>query len=400
MNLSESFAVSEACFVDEEEEDLAPVDLPENRDKWKNDLKCNVCNKNFNSGVAHSQRAVCCFCYRGTCSTCLVFTFKHPETFKKEKMCKTCRWERHQISLILPKVNEYKLEKIQMNLEVEIAVHERQEFASQRKKIQENLTAFKSPFESSLNQQEILLNQLKKEHELLARKKEVICSDVYELDEIAESIHLRLKNAQEATVKAKKDLQDKEKLEKLLKEETNSVKLQQIALLQQFKSKERESCMVSGRLSELRREIDELVVKISEIFSESQELESVLTEAESRHDKNSSVLFELENKISFKKSTFYNPDELTDEERVKMKNQVDILKKYDEVIRHLEERLILIKQRHNRSIRSVYSRIDRMSAQNEIIANKHYMQKNGLVVNPKPSKNKSSSTSCSNCSIS
>ena len=400
MNLSESFAVSEAHFFDDDDDDFEsyPVDLPENRRKWEVDLKCYVCSLRFNTGVAHSKKLFCLFCYRGVCQKCLVFNFDHPETLKKEKMCKTCRVERKKLAFIFGKIEEFKLEKAQVNLEAEIAANERLEFANQRKKVQDNLKLITKTHELSVIQQENDLSALQSTNHTLKLRLSSSQQSLSELNFLHNSILNKLKFSQETLSEIKKEVFEKEKQDKDLKEKINSVRQMVIALLNKHKSKESESSKVFDKVNDLKEEISDLQRKISVKNDESSVLENQINDLTSIQETNSSVIYGLNNKISIKKSICCSSDDFTEEEQDIFNNKLEDLEKYNTVIESLEKRLQLVKLRYNRSIRLIHSRIDKISLQNEIIANANYNKKNNII--KRPVKDKNSSKSCSNCLIS
>ena len=400
MNLNESFAVSEAHFFDDDDDDFEshPVELPENRRKWEVDTKCYVCSLRFNTGVAHSKKLFCLFCYRGVCQRCLVFTFHHPESLKKEKMCKTCRVERKKLAFVLAKIEEFKLEKAQVTLEAEIAANERLEFAQQRKKVQDNLKLITKTHEFTVSQQEHELSALESTGHALKMRLSISSQSLSELNFLHNSLLNKLKSSQETLSEIKKEVYEKDKQDKDLREKINLVRQQVIVLLNKHKSKESESSKVFDKVNELKAEISDLQSKIEIKNNESSVLENQLNDLTSIQDTNSSVIYGLNNKISLKKSICCNPDDFTEEEQEIFNNKLEDLEKYNTVIESLERRLQLVKLRYNRSIRLIHSRIDKISFQNEIIANVNYNKKNNIT--RKPAKNKNSSTSCSNCTIS
>jgi chromosome segregation ATPase len=139
-----SFAFSDkesfnGSIIDDES---ALVLLPEVRDAWETDEKCRRCLVTFGiAGIGHTKKLICRFCYRGVCSKCLNFAFKHPETNTTEKMCTRC----HNFLFSFKDFEIFKeleKEKAEILDQISLASIEKQEVSNLRKDLKDQIEAF------------------------------------------------------------------------------------------------------------------------------------------------------------------------------------------------------------------------------------------------------------------
>ncbi|CAG9312200.1 unnamed protein product [Blepharisma stoltei] len=166
-----SFSSSEVSEVSDQ--DLS-VELPSDREQWRLDTQCKVCQMSLNiPGISHSQKNSCMFCYRGICAKCITKQAIHPETQKLEKMCITCS-QRILITDFHSEYRKYRQEISELKLRINKEIENREKFSKERKTLEEDLENSQSDYDVQLD---LLLQKRntaqKNKEELLKKQKEL-----------------------------------------------------------------------------------------------------------------------------------------------------------------------------------------------------------------------------------
>lgn len=368
--------------------------LPENRSRHETDTKCSVCRINFNiPGVAHTEKGLCKFCFRGVCKRCLVSSKSHPETGSKEKICRSCVHEFKEIRFYSQNILDSQLEVQQLRMELQLASKEHQSVANERKAVQDAVNSTRSVKVSTDEQREETIEGLKEKlsslnvrHDFCEEKMNELAGKIKELMKKYEAKRLELGEVKKLSL-------DKDTSEDKLKKRITRYKEKTLQMLEVGKANEETVEKTESIVAKLKRRAERYKTKL-ETKNEDIDLNSVkLVEIQKQIIENQQKIDELTEKINRASNQFIIQD-FTHEESLKIAEANEDLVQYDEIIKKLEERLEGIKKHRAKSLYLTNDHLEKKYKQCEILANISFMQKKNTY-----QKDKSGNAACQKCII-
>ena len=368
--------------------------LPENRSRHEADIKCSVCRINFNiPGVAHTEKGLCKFCFRGVCKRCLISSKSHPETSLKEKICRSCVYEFKEIRFYSQSIHDSQLEVQQLKMELQLASKEHQAAANERKAVQDSVSSTSSIKISTDEQREETIEGLKEKlsslnvrHDLCEEKMNDMARKIKELMKKYEAERLRLGEIKKLNT-------DKETSDDKLKRRITRYKEKTLELLEIGKVNEETVEKVESSAAKLKRRVERYKTKI-ETKSEEVDFNSLkLAEIQKKILENQQKIDELTESLN-RASDHFVIEDFSNEESLKIREANENLAQYDEIIKKLEERLGGIKKHRAKSLYLTNDHFEKKYKQCEILANISHLQKRNTY-----QKDKSGNTACQKCII-
>ncbi|CAG9335063.1 unnamed protein product [Blepharisma stoltei] len=214
------------------DEDL-PIELPSDREQWKIDTQCTVCQMSLNiPGISHSQKNCCMFCYRGICAKCISKQALHPETSKLEKMCIICS-QKIIITDFNSEYRKFRQEIAELKIRINKEIDNRECLSKERKTLEEEIENNQSDYDFQLD--------------LLLQKRNKATSTKEDLKIKKKELEIRLKDARE---KQKTDLKVIEELENQKDKEKQNYENNRNKL---FEMKKKSEELVALKLKLLRK---------------------------------------------------------------------------------------------------------------------------------------------------
>lgn len=389
MNRGISDCLSDESFSSEDLNSTKEINfvLPENRTRWETDKKCAACQINFNiPGVAHTEKDTCLFCYRGICRRCITSSKKHPETQKKEKICKLCVVEFRQIRFFSNKIEDSKLELSHLRLEVELAMRENQEMTQQRKYVQAAVENARIIENSTITEKEIKIDEAKTNLSSLNIRHDESEEKLRELGEHIPNLKQKIVESRARINKWKKKIAEKDEEETKLKRQIEDIKRKTIELLHKSQTDSGVIGDVVENVESLKRSYQRYDRRVARKNNEISELEEQLSKLRLSYEENDKEIENLNEKIA-------NLQVSSEEEYLKQAQET--LNSYDETIEKLTIRLENQKKNLRKSNIATSNKYDRMLRQCELMANVSYAQKNNI-----HRKESNGSTSCQKCIVS
>lgn len=370
--------------------------LPENRTRWQTDTKCAVCRINFNiPGVAHTEKDTCLFCYRGVCRRCLDSSKKHPESLKKEKICKLCIVEFRQIRFFSNKIEDSKLELSHLRLEVGMAVKENQEATQQRKYVQFSVENAKGIQNSSIAEKEVAIDEVKENLSKLSIRHDEGETKLRVWEERLIELKKQLAELNAKVKKWKNKILVKDEEENEIKREIENIKRKTIELLQKNQIDSDYIGEVVESLQKVARSLERYKRRVARKDSEISELEETLSKLRERNQEYEEEVDRLNKIIPHTSICEVPSNEMTSEEEEKLKSAETDLKNYDEIIEKLNARLEIMKKNVRKTNIATTNKYDKMLRQFEVLANVSHAKKNNLHRNPS-----NGEASCRKCIVS
>ncbi|OMJ96077.1 hypothetical protein SteCoe_461 [Stentor coeruleus] len=335
---------------EEEGEDLGGIFvLPTRRNLWETDVRCKNCLVNFNvPGIAYTKKNMCNFCYRGVCSKCLCCSRKHPEEGIKMKMCKSCQLECKSIKYVQAKLQQAKLEKMQLQTEINLALREKDEATRRRKaveeQIQRNLSLKKMTIEERIVEKNNIQESIKENKET----KEVIISANKVLNEqklkliVYNKELLKFNNDMKTLIKQNE--QDEAKYKRRITRKREKI----MSIIKEFKEKSSSNYEMTDIMAKKIYDIEEIERKYNEMNLHNEDLELKLNSLKQRVDENEIIIDEMNKKTNDAKDCFLEVNGLNEEENKQLDVNKGLLLEYDKIIKSLSDRLELLKKEASR----------------------------------------------------
>ena len=368
--------------------------LPENRSRHETDSKCSVCRINFNiPGVAHTEKGLCKFCYRGVCKHCLTSSKSHPETLSKEKICRSCVKEFKEIRFYSQSIQDSRLEIQQLQMELQLANKEHQTVAYERKVVQDAVCSARDVKVSTHLQREETIEVLKERlsslnvrHDLSEEKMAEMLARVKKLNKSFDDKRLELGEIKKLST-------EKDDSDEKIKRRITRYKEKTLQLLDVGRENEETVEKAEGSVAKLRRRVKRYQTKI-ENKEEEIEINSIkFEELQKQIFENQQRIDELTDRVKKISNQPENQD-YSQEEFIKISEANENLAQYDEIISKLEERLQNIKKNRAKSLYLTNDNLEKKYKQCEILANISHMQKRNS-----PQKDKTGNASCQKCII-
>lgn len=313
------------------------------RNQHEIDKSCTVCGSKLDvNGVAHSAKRVCKFCYRGICSRCIDYEYYHSETKVMERMCNNCH---HKVIAMSEEfeneVKKARLERIQTKKAIEDAIREKDQYIEDRKETERELQIVKENLQLSNGDKDNLFTQLTEENKIREKQHgdlEVKYEDVNMTMGLLKS---RYENLKKAMGKMKKEHEkDMETLNKL-KDDYNELQTQKVGLMREIESKRPSDAHAdkSASTEKLLEEISEFEDKLKEIHEKNKQLKEIIEESTEEYLQNQRLIEELRLSLQVIRSPSTSANELTAEELQKLEERREQIKKDDEEIARLENKL-------------------------------------------------------------
>lgn len=322
--------------------------LAANRNLFEKDSQCIICEcKFYVKGISHTKKQECLFCYRGVCIKCSSFYYYHSETKLMEAMCSSCHDKLISMSEDFSnEVKQYRLEKIQLKQEIDLAIKQKNQFTEERKKLELDLERNRSNYSLSTDEKDKILSNLKKEQTMLleARAKAQMRNAVEA--SAHSSAHFQYENS-------KKNLEDlklkyKENLDIIskLKEDYSSTQDLKIKVINKKEEVENFDFNTKSQvIQSLIQEINRLQDAIDEKMNKIELSKSLLIDEEQTKIEHQSTIDKM--KKIFEINEVNNAEEyLTNEEKVKIDELQKQLDDINSIIVILEQRLNITKEKN------------------------------------------------------
>ena len=316
--------------------------LPSIRTLHEKDQQCANCKCNFDTvGLAHNQKKVCKFCYRGICARELQYEYYHSETKRAEKMCPLCH---HKIIAMSEEFgNELKsarLERIQLRQEIKLAIKQKEELVEERKKCEMELENAKKNLTLSLDEIDEILINLQQENKIFEQSHSELQAKSIDCDMNLNLMKSRFLNLKKIIEELNATHSSEIIVINKLKEEFNELQITKLGLM---KSEETLYHNSSEMIETLIEEINELKDELNELKERNKNMNEILHESEEEYNKKESTIEDIKASLSERKNSVIIHDSLSNEELKKLEELRQQLNETTSIAQILTNRLNLLK---------------------------------------------------------
>lgn len=340
---------------DEGEELRGNFVLPIKRNLWETDTRCKACLVNFNvPGIAYTKKNMCNFCYRGVCSKCLCCSRKHPESGTKMKMCKSCQLECKSIKYVQAKLKQARLEKEQLQIEINLALREKDEVTRQRKAVEDQIQRNLNLKRMTIEEKSVEKNKIQKTIKDNEDTKEVVFLANKILNEQKSKLIVYIKELIKFNTDMKTLIKQNEQDEAKYKRRIARKREKILSVIKDFKEKSSSNYKMTDIMAKKIFDIEEFEHQLIDMNLNNEKLEKQLNSLKERVTKNEVVINEMNNKSNDAKNCFIEANGLNEEENKQLGFNRGLLSEYDKIIKSLADRLELLKKEASR----VYKNLD------------------------------------------
>jgi chromosome segregation ATPase len=318
---------------------------------------------------------------------------KHPETMKKERICRCCVVEFKEIRLFAEKIQESRLELEQLNLEIQLAVKQHHVAMNERKRVQDDLQVAQGIKSKTDEEREENIENLKEKLSSLSVRHDVTEEKTRECINSINTLKNIYREEKSKLEELKSLYLQKEAEDEKIRRRVERRKRKCLEVFNEGKVYEGEIDLVGENVLKLREEIQKLERRIERKEGKTIERSKELEEIAEKFKENDRKIEELS---EFKKSLAFHQEneDFSQEQLEKLSEANENILKYDEIIIKLQERIDLIKKNRARSLCVTSDNYEKKYRQCEILANISHMQKRNVV-----SRDKSGEAACQKCVI-